>query len=78
MLLTVAKSLNYFMQAHRRDTANVHRTRRKPEPPEAAGVLSNSPDKGPRTGPNLVELAHTQYHGDKRIVAASTNTTRQA
>jgi hypothetical protein len=63
--------------------ANAHRTRRKPEPPQGAGVLNNSPDKGPRTGPNLVELAHAQYHGHKRTARAdnarvSTNTTREA
>lgn len=34
--------------------ANLHRTRRKPDQ-----EVSN---KGPRTGPNLVELAHQQYH----------------
>lgn len=43
--------------------ANVHRRRRKPEPPEAIGAVDNNPAKGPRTGPNLVELAHAQYHG---------------
>ncbi len=64
--------------------ANVHRTRRKPEPPQAAGVLNNSPDKGPRSGPNLVELAHAQYYGEKRTCAANTvarvsaNTTQEA
>jgi len=64
--------------------ANVHRTRRKPEPPQAAEVLNNSPDKGPRSGPNLVELAHAQYYGEKRTAAARTaarvsaNTTQEA
>jgi MSHA biogenesis protein MshM len=56
--------------------ANVHRTRRKPEPPEVAGVLNNSPDKGPRSGPNMMELAHTQYYAGKQS-AVSTNTTRE-
>ena len=41
--------------------ANLHRVRRKPDQPgqpdQAVG------DKTPRTGPNLVELAHQQYHG---------------
>ena len=59
--------------------ANVHRTRRKPEPPAATGVLNNRPDKGPRSGPNLVELAHAQYYAGKHTTAAatalSTNTT---
>jgi hypothetical protein len=37
--------------------ANIHRTRRKPETvTEPAGTLV-------RSGPNLVELAHAQYHG---------------
>ena len=45
--------------------ANVHRTRRKPEPPEATSETVKPLGKGPRTGPNLVELAHAQYHGNK-------------
>jgi len=43
--------------------ANVQRKRRKPEPPEKSGVVNNSPTKGPRTGPNLVELAKERYYG---------------
>jgi transposase InsO family protein len=43
--------------------ANVHRTRRKPEPPEVLIESVTPTGKGPRTGPNLVELAHAQYHG---------------
>lgn len=35
--------------------ANIHRTRRKPEP-----VVELAPM---RSGPNLVELAHAKYHG---------------
>jgi len=35
--------------------ANIQRVRRKPEP--AAQSLA------PRSGPNLVELAHAHYHG---------------
>jgi transposase InsO family protein len=43
--------------------ANIHRTRRKPEP-------VNEPACTPvRSGPNLVELAHTQYHGLGQAVA---------
>jgi len=40
--------------------ANVQRKRRKPEP--AQQLLNNSADKGPRTGPNLVELANARYY----------------
>lgn len=64
--------------------ANVQRSRRKPEPPEAQGALNNSPSKGPRTGPNLVELALVQYHtntGRAAVNAApdtSSNTTMGA
>ena len=36
--------------------ANIHRTRRKPEP-------VTDPACAARNGPNLVELAHAQYHG---------------
>ena len=36
--------------------ANIRRVRRKPEP---------APAPGERTGPNLVEIAHAQYHGVK-------------
>jgi len=36
--------------------ANIHRTRRKPEP-------VTEPMCAPRNGPNLVELAHAKYHG---------------
>lgn len=36
--------------------ANIRRVRRKPEPAAAPGE---------RTGPNLVEMAHAQYHGAK-------------
>ncbi len=36
--------------------ANIHRTRRKPEP-------VTEPMCAPRNGPNLVELAHEKYHG---------------
>jgi len=43
--------------------ANVHRTRRKPEPPEVLTDTACPTGKAPRTGPNLVELAHAQYHG---------------
>jgi transposase InsO family protein len=35
--------------------ANIKRVRRKPEPAQMTS--------GPRTGPNLVELAHAKYHG---------------
>ena len=57
--------------------ANVHRTLRKPEPPEAAGVLNNSAYNGPRSGPNMVELAHAQFDGEKRTTArVSTNNRR--
>jgi hypothetical protein len=42
--------------------ANVHRQRRKPEPP-APDMAVPVPPKGPRKGPNLVELAHAQYYG---------------
>jgi transposase InsO family protein len=42
--------------------ANVHRVRRKPEPPQADMAVPVAP-KGPRQGPNLVELAHAQYYG---------------
>jgi transposase InsO family protein len=38
--------------------ANIKRVRRKPEPAPAS--------TGSRDGPNLVELAHAQYHGLKR------------
>ena len=37
--------------------ANISRVRRKPEPAAAAVA--------PRDGPNLVEIAHRQYHGAK-------------
>jgi hypothetical protein len=37
--------------------ANIERVRRKPEPTSAA--------MAPHSGPNLVELAHAQYHGLK-------------
>ena len=37
--------------------ANIKRVRRKPEPA--------SPSLGARSGPNLVEIAHEQYHGVK-------------
>jgi transposase InsO family protein len=37
--------------------ANVKRVRRRPEPAQMTS--------GPRTGPNLVELAHAKYHGVK-------------
>jgi len=37
--------------------ANVKRVRRRPEPAQMSS--------GPRTGPNLVELAHAKYHGVK-------------
>jgi hypothetical protein len=47
--------------------ANVHRTRRKPQAPvKLADTATTLTDKGPRTGPNLVELAHAQYHGIKQ------------
>ena len=36
--------------------ANIHRTRRKPEP-------VTDPMFAARSGPNLVELAHAKYHG---------------
>jgi len=36
--------------------ANIHRTRRKPEP-------VTDPMFAARNGPNLVELAHEKYHG---------------
>lgn len=38
--------------------ANITRVRRKPEPAAA-------PAPGERSGPNLVEIAHAQYHGVK-------------
>ena len=38
--------------------ANITRVRRKPEPAAA-------PASGERSGPNLVEIAHAQYHGVK-------------
>ena len=38
--------------------ANIRRVRRKSEPPAAACLA-------PRDGPNLVEIAHRQYHGGK-------------
>ena len=47
--------------------ANAHRTRRKPEPPEAVGALHNTPPKAPRTGPNLVELAHARYYASSAV-----------
>jgi len=51
--------------------ANVHRTRRKPQAPvKLADATTTLTDKVPRTGPNLVELAHTQYHGEKRTTTA--------
>ena len=37
--------------------ANIKRTRRKPEP------LADPASTPARIGPNLVELAHAQYHG---------------
>ena len=43
--------------------ANVQRKRRKPEPPQESDVVNISPGKGPRTGPNLVELAKERYYG---------------
>ncbi len=52
--------------------ANVQRKRRKSEPPEAVGAIDINPGKGPRTGPNLVELAHTQYHGNQPTAASTT------
>ena len=58
--------------------ANVHRKRRKPEPPEGVGAVGNHRGKGPRKGPNLVELAHAQYHGNKRPDVAAANTTAKA
>ena len=38
---------------------NSRRARRKPEPPALAGQ-----PRAARSGPNLVEIAHQQYHGD--------------
>jgi hypothetical protein len=37
--------------------ANIKRTRRKPEP------VAEPASTPARSGPNLVELAHAQYHG---------------
>ena len=34
----------------------------KPEPPQTDMAVPVTP-KGPRKGPNLVELAHAQYYG---------------
>jgi len=48
--------------------ANVHRLRRKPEPP-APDMAVPVPPKGPRKGPNLVELAHAQYYGCESVGA---------
>ena len=45
--------------------ANISRVRRKPEP-AAASVAQ-------RTGPNLVEIAHAQYHGLKDHGASAGN-----
>jgi transposase InsO family protein len=42
--------------------ANVHRTRRKPQAPVKLAGTAALTDMSARTGPNLVELAHTQYH----------------
>jgi len=68
--------------------ANVQRKRRKPEPPEESGFVNNCPGKGPRTGPNLVELAKERYYGsvqtgtaqsglDSSKASSSANTTAQ-
>ena len=43
--------------------ANITRVRRKPEPPAA--------DLAQHDGPNLVEIAHRQYHGLSASVKAS-------
>ena len=50
--------------------ANVHRTRRKPQAPVKLAGATALTDMSARTGPNLVELAHTQYHGEKRTTTA--------
>lgn len=57
---------------------NVHRTRRKPEPPEATSETVNPLGKGPRTGPNLVELAHARYHGAGHGATPNAGTTNSA
>jgi hypothetical protein len=54
---------------------NVHRTRRKPEPPQATSETVNPSGKGPRTGPNLVELAHARYHGAGHGATPNASTT---
>ena len=54
--------------------ANVQRKRRRPEPPEQQGVVTIGPDKGPRTGPNLVELAKDRYYGHESNTTAANTT----
>jgi hypothetical protein len=54
--------------------ANVHRTRRKPEPPEVLTNTGAPTGKGPRKGPNLVELAHARYHGGHHSATSNAST----
>ena len=46
-----------------------------PEPPEVSTDIGTPTGKGPRTGPNLVELAHAQYHAGMRSTSANATTT---
>ena len=61
--------------------ANLHRVRRKPEPPlddGDASVLASNPKSGPGGGgggPNLVELAHQQYYAGAPVSSAATPAT---
>lgn len=50
--------------------ANVHRVRRKPEPPQDDMAVPMTP-MGPRQGPNLVELAHGQYYAGGSVDASA-------
>lgn len=50
--------------------ANVHRARRKPEPPQDDMAVPMTP-MGPRQGPNLVELAHAQYYAGGSVDASA-------
>jgi hypothetical protein len=65
--------------------ANVQRKRRKPEPAQESGGVNTSAGKGPRTWPNLVELAKDRYYGSVQMdithsgsASSSANTTSQA
>ena len=61
--------------------ANLHRVRRKPEPPlddGDASVLASNPKRGSGSGgggPNLVELAHQQYYAGAPVSSAATPAT---